>query len=173
VNFLEAFEAPIVEKIGGVAVSFPVLSIDDYAPWVAEIAAARKQVAKASIPRAIDPQTKLPTLLNPTAQWSINQRIENIECGLEDVAEKVWTLAGARRVLTMSLAKAGLSEEDQKQVLARIKPVRLHALAVEVSGLFEAKPEAEKADAKPAEGQPDPNSNLPAVNQQPTGATGS
>lgn len=178
-NFAEAFEAPIVEKVRGVDISFPVLEIDDYATWISELTAAKRDVGRKTIPKAVDPVTKLPTQIDSVTKWTIDQRIENIEASLEDVAAKIWTVEGAKRILDISLQKlpefapikddkAGNAtrQDARQQIIKRVRPQRINALAAEVSALFEARPPEEKA------GQTPPNSLTPEASQAP-GATGS
>lgn len=172
-DFVEAFEGPVIEKIGGVDITFPPLLIDDYASWVEEITNEKKAIARKALPTSgIDPKTRQPIGLDISTRWEIGQKIESMEFSLEAVAEKVWTLAGAKRILTMSLAKSSYSPDDQKQIIARVKPANLHLLAVKVSGLFEKRPTpviaAEQTDNS------DPNSLSPAQNESVAGgATGS
>lgn len=148
-NFAEATEAPIIERIGGQDVTFPVLWIEDYLPWIAQIAAERKAKMLKLIPPKADAQE----------QFRLKRAIELDEPNVDVIAERVWTLAGAAKILDLSLAKGGFTNEaDRKQVLQRIPMRRLCPLASEVSGLYERTPKSKPGDGQNnnAEGT-DPN----------------
>lgn len=162
-DFVEAFDGPTIENIGGVDISFPPLLIDDYTKWTEELRIAEQANARKFIPKTLD----------PTARIIAEQRIGKIQApGLDVIAELIWTIPGAIRVLSMSLGKSGVTVESQKQIIERLRPQRLHALAAEVSRLFERRPTA--APLPVTEEGRDPNSPLPVEESEAAGAaTGS
>lgn len=149
-DFLESFDAPVVETIGGVSVSFPILLIEDYLPWLGELK-AQYQAESRRRAFAVDPVTKLPPVLDVGQRQAIEDRIARIDVGLDAVAALVWTIPGSRKILEISMTKATMSKDDQAQIQKRIRPQRLHSLASDVSALFDAKP---KVNSGPNAGSP-------------------
>lgn len=160
-DFQQTFGAPVTESVAGADVQFPVLEIDDYLPWCSEEAKARRAVARQKIPNNVDADQR----------WRLERAIENIDAGLAEIAEKVWTVPGAKRILDMSLQKSGMKDKAERDALIKkVRPVRLHSLAIDVSALYERR--ATPVAAVPEPGQPDPNSDSPARNDA-AGVTGS
>lgn len=162
-NFAEAFEAPVVEKILGNDVTFPVLWNEDYLPWVAEITKDRRTRSKALIP----------PLASDIDKFRMSRIAEFDEPSLDAIAEKVWTMAGAIKVLNLSLAKAGIADPlERKKIIKGVPPRRTISLAVEVSALFEKKEPVAGATDKQETTDPNPPSEPDSENADPD-ATGS
>ena len=49
-TFTEAFETPVTETIRGQLITFPLLEIDDYGDWIAELVKFHKDAATKLIP---------------------------------------------------------------------------------------------------------------------------
>jgi hypothetical protein len=127
VNFSQAFEGPVKATIAGQEVVFPRLTIADYIDWAAELTAQRRKVAIESIPAAL-----------PMAQRAQMVRSINVdEATLDDISPLVYTPAGALKVLTKSLAKAGLDPV----LVNSLSATDAMRLAMEVSSLFEVRGE--------------------------------
>jgi hypothetical protein len=129
-DLLQTFEGPVIESVRGEEVKFPRLEIDDYLPWIAELTAQHKLVARAKIPASAD----------QSFRWGAERKIHFLEVGFDVIADEVWKVPGAKRVLTMSLIKGGATKDQAEQIIQKVRPFRLHDLAVEVSSLFERKP---------------------------------
>jgi hypothetical protein len=158
-EFLQAAEAPVVETVRGTPITFPLLDIDDYTPWCAELHNVRKVKSKSLIPKNAE----------PVDAFRMARMAEFDEPSLDAVAALVWTPMGAKRVLGMSLAKADVPEADRTQIIRAVPPRRIISLAVEVSGLFERK----VPDLQQAKGQPDPNAGAAADEGGAAEGTGS
>ena len=126
-TFSAAFEAPIVENIGGQQVEFPVLEIDDYLPWSAKLKAKRRA----------DGQKKIPANATQFDRWQAEQYMDKNEPWLDDIALLVKSIIGAKEVLHLSLAKAGRTDEAERSAIIKaIRPHRVVRLAEDVSRLF-------------------------------------
>lgn len=153
-DFAQTFEGPVVEAIGGEDVTFPPLLIDDYLPWIGELTARQRQRAEKMIPARATPRE----------EQEMRLAAQSIEIGLETISALIWTVPGSRKVLGISLAKAGIPADRQAEIHKNVPPRRLHTLAADVSNLFERRKPAAAPKAQP-EGDPDPNSYSPAASQ--------
>lgn len=166
-DFAEAFEAPVIERIGGRDVTFPVLWNEDYLPWIAQIATERRAKSKPLIPAKGD----------PIDRFKMDRIVALEEVTVDAISERVWTIPGAMKVLDLSLAKAGVKDEaERKRIVNAVPPRRVCVLASEVSGLFERRVTAAAAP-QPTEGD-DPNarsaeSPAPSESSAAPAATGS
>ena len=110
-SFADTFEVPVVEKIGGESVTFPLLQIDDYIAWTTELHAERKRIDAKGIALIKDPVQKI-------------QIMRRSEADVPDV----WTIGNlirqapsAMRVLEMSLKKAGKSKEEKERTESLVR----------------------------------------------------
>lgn len=144
----DAFELPVVEPIRGVKVTFPLLEIDDYLPWITELHAEQKK---------FDAQM-IATNKDPVQRAIMKRRSEQNVPGFDQVFNKVFQVDSAKRVLSMSLTKDGRTEEEIKLILRKIRPSRLTGLALEVSALDAPKPPVEPDNKdKDEDEETDPN----------------
>ena len=125
-TFAIATDSPVGEHVAGQYIEFPVLLVDDLLPWCAELKAQWKRVGEARL------DAKMPAY----DLWRARKYLDETEPSLDDLAARVRTPAGAKRVLLLSLAKAGKPEEEAAAVVAAVLPYRLADLAVDVSRLL-------------------------------------
>lgn len=142
--FQAAFQAPVVRRVGGSDVQFPLLVIDDYLPWCAELKAARTAEGVRDIP------PKTPAF----DRWRIEQYLKKTEPWLDDIIQLVRAPAGAVRVLEISLQKAGRPKDEAAAVARAVRPSDIVGLAEEVSQLF---PDYAQPPADDDAGGGDPN----------------
>ena len=126
-TFSAAFEAPVIENIGGHQIEFPVLEIDDYLPWTAELKAKRKA----------DGVKKIPATATVFDRWQAENYLDKNEPWLDDIALLTKAVPGAKKVLDMSLVKSGRTDAVERAAIIRaVRPSRLIRLAEDVSRLF-------------------------------------
>jgi hypothetical protein len=82
----------------------------------------------------------IPGNAQPTERFKMQRAVEYGEPTLDDIADLLYTPAGARDCLKKSLVKSGKSEAEAAEILKKIPPGRAQSLAIDVSGLFECVP---------------------------------
>lgn len=125
-TFEIATDAPVAEYVAGQLVTFPVLLVDDLLPWCAELKAQWRRQGEARL----DPK------MDPFALWRARKHLDDIEATLDNLQERARTPAGAKRILLLSLKKAGRTDDEAKAIAAAVLPYRLADLATAVSRLL-------------------------------------
>jgi hypothetical protein len=150
-GFVSSADVPLQEKVGGEWVEFPLLSDDEDLPVIGRRLQAER------MDKAMD---GLPVSSSGERQ-QIRQYYADNEPDVDELARYVFTLAGAKAVLTRSLGRTprkGEAAAIVRQVAKERGYRALTALAAEVSGLFPPR-------------QRDPQGRVPVPNA-PGGATG-
>jgi hypothetical protein len=129
-TFAEAFDVPVKFERYGLSLSLPKLDIDDHVAWCAELHEQRK-------PKKLK---LIPGNTQPLERFKMQRNVEFDEPTIDDIADLIYTAAGARTCLDKSLAKAGMAENDRRATLKKIPPGAIQRLALDVSGLFEKVP---------------------------------
>jgi len=138
-DFLDAVDAPIIEKIGGVDVTFPVLDEDDLieiltANRAKDVAALQEQCDEAKV----EPQARAYMLAKerrkPLHPYNAHDYF------VQDVD-------GTRWCLLRSLKKGGMTEAAAKAVLGKMYGDQKRALAARVAHIIEPRSVAAAATA--------------------------
>jgi hypothetical protein len=119
-------EAPVGAYIQKQYVEFSVLIVDDLLPWCAELKAQGKRIGLAKI------DAKMPAF----DRWRAEKWLEENEPTIDNLQALVSTIPGAKRVLLLSLKKAGRPDEEAAAVVAAVPAYQLAGLAIEVSRLL-------------------------------------
>lgn len=125
-TFEIATEAPVTEYVSAQPVTFPVLMVDDLLPWCSEVKAEWKRGGEARLRSQ---------KMGDYEAWRARHYLDNLEVTLDDLVARVRTPAGGKRVLLLSLAKAGRPEAEAKAIADAVPPYRLANLAEAVSRL--------------------------------------
>lgn len=136
-NAPDAFDAPLVEVVGGESVTFPLLTFDDLLRLCRELHGERKLKAINAL-----------ALTDVAGRRQVSAWYDDNEPDVEELARYVITLPGARHFLRASLAKSGRTDADA--VIVRLAASRgwrgVASLACRVSALFEPLPPAKAED---------------------------
>lgn len=165
-NYLEAMAAPLSYTIPGVGdVSFPVCNSEDFAPWVSDIHKAKKAFAEKKIQQLTS---------NVQDQLEALWRVEHDVPGLGEVSKEIYTVAGARKVLVLSLTRhIPLADRDERarartEAAAKVRKIPdrdVVELGQRASGLFvfrNPEPSDPKKDEEPSEEPSQSETELPA-----------
>jgi hypothetical protein len=133
-SFLDVVDAPVTRQIGvdasGVPVmqSFPKWSMEDFGPWISELA---EEIKKSMI-------AKLPSTMPAMDRAEIIWRLENQPPDpAQHLYARIITPKGGTRVLDASLERSGVADPDsRKKILKMIPAWEFQKLALEVSSLY-------------------------------------
>jgi hypothetical protein len=121
VKFSTAFQGPIVVQIGEETLSIPVLTMDFFIQWGAQIDAEARDAYLATVPEKDR---------NRTAALF---RVQSTD--LNELIQRTYAPAGALHVVTAALAAAGKSAEAAAALARRLRPDDLLTLALVVTGI--------------------------------------
>lgn len=145
-NLAEAFDAPVIETIGGEPVTFQRPTMEDFTTWANQLHAARKVSGTKLIYQHVKDSVERVNAL---------MQLENVKPGLGDVANDTFNIAGTMKMLTLSLSKSNSDPAAVQAIISKIPPHSRTEIAQRVSGLF--KPKDKVPDAPAGETPPDPN----------------
>jgi hypothetical protein len=157
-TFHAATDAPVIEYVGDREIILPVLDIDDLTLWAAELKAQRR---KADAKR-------IAALPDAFSRFRAEKYADENEPAIDELASLSRSPAGGKKVLDLSLAKAGVKDAAERAAIVKaIPPWRFEMLARDVSRLFPPLP--------PYPLQEPANPNPPAGGSagEPTGSSGS
>lgn len=145
----DSFDAPIIQRIGGDEISFPILDID-------ELMAAGRAAQSRAMAAAL---AKLSIAASNDERENVRRYYQDREATVDDLTASCWTLTGSIDYLVRSLIKGSKPAADAKSIVHRLgreKGWRAVAfLAKDVCGLFERKPtEKTPPNGGAAAGQP-------------------
>jgi len=143
-----AFDAPVVEVIGGREQTLPLLVADDLAALGAAVIGRKKQRALAKIPPDEHDRIRF-----------VADQYNAMEATIDDLVRYVGGMGGTTAALVASMGKAGVPREQAgAKVLQLVRQrgwVYASGIAMRVTCLF---------------GQPDPNESTPAGGAEDAGA---
>jgi hypothetical protein len=108
---------------------FPILSINDYLDWAKEIGEEKKAIQAGIIPAD----------LSAIDRWKILRSI-SMPASVTELEERVQTIEGVYKVLTISLTKSGKAPEQITEIIEQIPPNIAFDLVMTICGLFRFAP---------------------------------
>ena len=119
-DFVAAMDAPVVRRIDGAEVSFPIWTCAQVAEYAQRLHARRMEQAK---------QLASESKLDPMERVTFLGQVQIATPTPWDVARALDTIEGATECLTMSLESAGHSKEQAAAIVGRLTPIEQVELA--------------------------------------------
>jgi hypothetical protein len=119
-DFVAAMDAPVVRRVDGVEISFPIWTCAQVAAYASRLHARRIEAGKKlAAELKLDPMERVTLIgqlqIGAPTPW--------------DVARAMDTIEGATECLTMSLESAGHSKEQAAVIVGRLTPIEQVELA--------------------------------------------